>query len=77
MTRKKKDMDGGKIFDSFFKRKSPDVTSTINNSNAYLNTIKKMSTTYNSINPNDLSVNNLNTKVKSLIKFSQTIKTST
>jgi hypothetical protein len=75
MTRKKKDMDGGKIFDSFFKRKSPEFTSTINNSNAYLNTIKKMSTTYNSINPNDLSVNNLNTKVKSLIKFSQTIKT--
>jgi len=68
MAGKKKDMDGGRIFRFF------NETLKLENSNIYLNTIKNLGKKYSIINPNNLSVNNLNTKVKSLIQFSKTIK---
>jgi len=74
MAGKKKNMDGGIVFDGFFRRKPTDISKPKNISNVYLNTIRNLSKSYQNIKPNDLSVNNLNTKVKSLYNFSQIIK---
>jgi hypothetical protein len=75
MAQKKKNMDGGRIFGSIFNRKpNSSNMQVLNNSNVYLKQIKNLQTRYSIINPNNLSVNNLNTKVKSLIQFSKTIK---
>jgi len=67
MAGKKKSMKGGEILGI----QSPIV---INDSNAYLKTIKNLSNSYQQINPNKISASNLNTKVISLIKFSNIIK---
>ena len=72
MTGKKKDMDGGKIFDSFFKKKPPSNNTKalkLANSNVYLNQIKKLANSYQQINERKISVNNLNSKVKLFTEF--------
>ena len=73
MAGKKKNMDGGRLF-GLLPNKPSGTINELNNSNIYLSIIKKLAQTYQNIKPNNLSVNNLNTKVKSLIKFSETIK---
>jgi vacuolar-type H+-ATPase subunit I/STV1 len=74
MAGKKKSMEGGRVFDGFFGRKPTDTTQVLNYSNAYLNTIRELKKSYSKIDSNKISVNNLNTKVKSLSIFSQKIK---
>jgi len=71
MAGKKKDMNGGKFFNNPFRRKSPDVPLL---TNVYLNQIKNLASSYEKIQPRTISVNNLNTKVKSLNKFAESIK---
>jgi hypothetical protein len=56
MARKNKIMKGGKIFNNPFRRKSPDVPITINNSNIYLNQIKNLQKIYSNIDTNKISV---------------------
>ena len=68
MAGKKKDMDGGRLF-GFFKKKPSDNIQVLNKSNIYLNQIKKLGQTYQNINPKNISVNNLNTKVRLFTQF--------
>ena len=73
MAGKKKDMDGGLLFE-YFTKTPTDTIQVLNKSNAYLNTIRELEKSYSKIDSNKISVNNLNTKVKSLSIFSQKIK---
>ena len=69
MAVKKKDMDEGRgILEIFSKNQKFNQEH-----NTYLNTIKNLSQAYKSIDPK-ISLNNLNTKVKSFIKFAKLIK---
>lgn len=69
MAQKKKTMDGGRLFGLLPKK--PIITQE---HSTYLNTINKLNQIYKNIDPSKISVNNLNMKVKSLRKFSNTIK---
>lgn len=71
MSGKKKNMDGGKFFNNLFRRKSHVVPLL---TNTYLNQIKNLASSYEKIQPKTISVNNLNTKVKLLNKFAESIK---
>lgn len=57
-------MDGGRLFGLL-----PNRQIFTKEHNTYLNAIKNFSKTYETIDPSKISVNNLNTKVKSLIQF--------
>ena len=70
MARKKKDMDGGL---SFFEKYSKKPIFPKEH-NTYLNQIKNLSQKYKNINPSNISVNNLSTKVKLLNQFAELIK---
>jgi hypothetical protein len=66
MAGKKKSMDGGKFFELLGKK--PKITE---DHNKYLKEIKQLSQIYNKINESKISVNNLNSKVKSFTEFSK------
>jgi len=69
MTGKKKNMDGGRLFGLL--QNKPIITQA---HNTYLNTIRILHKNYENINPRTITVNNLNTKVKSFNKFAKTNK---
>jgi hypothetical protein len=69
MARKKKNMDGGRLFGLL-----PNKPIITQEHSTYLNTINKLNQIYKNIDPTKISVNNLYMKVKSLRKFSNTIK---
>ena len=62
-------MDGGRLFGLL-----PNKPIFHQEYNTHLKTIKNLSKRYNSIDPSKISVNNLNTKVKSFNKFTNKIK---
>jgi len=68
MTVKKKDMDGGRLFGL---PKRPIITPEHNNN---LISVKNLYKEYNKINPDTISVNNLNIKVKSFNNLKKTKK---
>jgi hypothetical protein len=69
MTGKKKNMDGGQLLSLLPKK--PIITQE---HNAHLNKIRNLYKIYDRINPSQISVNNLNMKVKSLNQFSKIIE---
>ena len=69
MTVKKKNMDGGRLFGLL-----PNKPIITQEHNTYLYTIKNLSKKYKTIDPRTITVNNLNTKVKSFNEFTNKIK---
>jgi len=69
MAGKKKNMDGGQLLSLLSKK--PIITQE---HNAHLNTIKNLYKIYDKINPSQISVNNLNMKVRSLNQYANKIK---
>jgi len=70
MTVKKKDMDGGRFF-GLLPNKPSDTIQVLNKSNIYMKQIKNLEKKYQNIKPKNISVNNLNAKVRLFTQFSK------